>query len=103
MRISDWSSDVCSSDLAARQVQVAGAVAAHAGLDLHPAAGGGAEGVLQQVDVLDLAVEDDLARRQLLAVVLRDDCGQHLGRAVAAVGFREIGRASCRESVCKYV
>src|SRR3546814_5472447 len=89
MRISDWSSDVCSSDLhedvglapedalghargAARveDVEVVGAP-----LNVGPLGAGGGEGVLVP----------DGARQEIGA------------RAV------EIGRASCRERVCRYV
>src|SRR3546814_1926658 len=76
MRISDWSSDVCSSDLAIERhgVVYGSAHAAHAfvALELHQPGGLGAlqEGVVERF------------------------VAQH---------ERQIGRASCRERVCQYV
>src|SRR3546814_1784202 len=88
MRISDWSSDVCSSDLAEveRHVDLAVAVGVEA---LGDAVGVG-------IDELGHAGGAWPGQR-------------HVGGAVAvevervgdAVG--EIGRASCRERVCRYV
>src|SRR3546814_13471263 len=87
MRISDWSSDVCSSDLAQ---------AVDAGLQR-----------LERPAVLVVDVGDDGHRGA------GDDAGQTLGglglvaRAAHDVApggrQREIGRASCRVSVCPYV
>src|SRR3546814_1857387 len=85
MRISDWSSDVCSSDLAAR-----------------------VDAVDQRAEVGHLEV--DLGD----AHPLEDDLGQlwsltgRLAPLLVAVGALvgdadEIGRASCRERVCQYV
>src|SRR3546814_6877950 len=80
MRISDWSSDVCSSDLAAADRRSADA--------------------------------DSLARcRRLLPDLLRHGClARHQRdlrrlRAVARPRRQpeQIGSASCRERVCKYV
>src|SRR3546814_6517884 len=82
MRISDWSSDVCSSDLA----KIARGVGA------------------AEADALDVGLvtrHGPLARRQ---PGNRDgtglDFGQHRRRCNAK---RQIGRASCRERVCQYV
>src|SRR3546814_6662098 len=80
MRISDWSSDVCSSDLrdgATRE---------------RPAARARDAGV-------QIAVDD---------VVIDASCGAHDEGANQEQqhqqGFaRQIGRASCRERVCQYV
>src|SRR3546814_1710324 len=86
MRISDWSSDVCSSDLAGAHAQ---------GLAGRPGIDAGA-------DVLgELALEK-----------LRDATGKfdHLQPADAGtlgvgqhLAVLEIGRWSCRERVCQYV
>src|SRR3546814_3406009 len=84
MRISDWSSDVCSSDLCA-----------HAGV----------AAIVQQVPV-ETAVVVPLAglgellphEQQLLAGMT-----PHEGEVGAQVGEAQIGRASCRERVCQYV
>src|SRR3546814_16607334 len=73
MRISDWSSDVCSSDLSADQI---------------------AAGVRRRVGV------DEIRRRPAQPPRLRD--GRDIARK-PAVAYRKIGRASCRERVCQYV
>src|SRR3546814_4463937 len=78
MRISDWSSDVCSSDLRPR-----------ASSDPHP---------LERVQA-DALLEDELRPlpRRVEAVVA-------VVAAAEGVDARdEIGRASCRERVCQYV
>src|SRR3546814_14810916 len=94
MRISDWSSDVCSSDLAlrrmgadpglrpARQFPVIGEFA-HL---LHPGIGGIAHQRVHTVHPVD----------ERLPLVLP----RH---SVMEAGGEEIGRASCRERVCQYV
>src|SRR3546814_11263742 len=91
MRISDWSSDVCSSDLAqARDEDLAPAeLAAHIEEKHH--------GYLHAELPLLVALADKVAsvhgeRHAELAEV---------ARLVTTV--REIGRASCRERVCQYV
>src|SRR3546814_20880716 len=84
MRISDWSSDVCSSDLHDEVVIVELADLDQAGLDAVPAV---------------LVVQHHRLPHE----------GFELGDAVSALDdvivviAREIGRASCRESVCQYV
>src|SRR3546814_3212481 len=75
MRISDWSSDVCSSDLFV------------------------GEGMVGRVGLVVAAEQlGKLARAPgiVLALALH-----HV--AVGLAGLREIGRASCRERVCQYV
>src|SRR3546814_6359636 len=86
MRISDWSSDVCSSDL------VAGLQAADhlAIVELHVARSCQHHGIIERLG----AVHDAGAVR----------VGSHLADAQQhALALGEIGRASCRESVCQYV
>src|SRR3546814_16711991 len=82
MRISDWSSDVCSSDLHKHDVEVAGHVAGGPG-HRHQGCYAGTSGQVQQ-----------LGRR------MTDRCkaARRAGRLQA-----EIGSASCRERVCQYV
>src|SRR3546814_19809111 len=95
MRISDWSSDVCSSDLAVGFVE-------DQRLDLRKIDGALANMVKQAARRGD----DNLgALRQLLdlrrdADAAKDQDGAHM-RQMLAVG--EIGRAACRERVCQYV
>src|SRR3546814_3665477 len=78
MRISDWSSDVCSSDLlgAANLVAVE-----HRALD-----------DLVRTDDRDLGPVDHRSRCDAAERAERGDRQR-----------REIGRASCRERVCQYV
>src|SRR3546814_1857355 len=74
MRISDWSSDVCSSDLEPQGE------------------------IVPDAHVTELfGIDDAQPRRRLRAKYL----GQLIGRPGRAEG--EIGRASCRERVCQYV
>src|SRR3546814_8033947 len=77
MRISDWSSDVCSSDL------LSGNQAVAAGLgDQDAGAGRVALDLLAQP--IDMGLEG-------------------VGRDPGIVAPDQIGRASCRERVCQYV
>src|SRR3546814_11476503 len=84
MRISDWSSDVCSSDL-------------HFGV-------GGGEEVRQAFQDRDLRAEAVPDAAQLQADHAGTDDAQALGHLVDIQRADvEIGRASCRERVCQYV
>src|SRR3546814_2132219 len=83
MRISDWSSDVCSSDLCVEHGPAA-AVGGELGFAAHR---------------LALAAAVEAADEEAIAPAV-------LGfprRQAPAVAHREIGRASCRERVCQYV
>src|SRR3546814_11344952 len=107
MRISDWSSDVCSSDLLAHEslVRMPGHVVA-AGKAAHAPA----VGIAQRAEVNDLVLigrqdvlaADHFAGTELLAelhlLMLFDRLApeHHTGRL-------QIGRASCRDSVCQAV
>src|SRR3546814_2108012 len=80
MRISDWSSDVCSSDLEELRL--------HRSIIFDAA---------MAVDMVGCHIEENAdirreARREI------DLIGRHLDDI-----DREIGRASCRERVCQYV
>src|SRR3546814_5001889 len=86
MRISDWSSDVCSSDLAQR-------VADRHDVELDGEAFG------QRRWGRKLVGRERLEREPLARQVRR---GDDLPRAVGLPG-RQIGSASCRERVCQYV
>src|SRR3546814_4579718 len=79
MRISDWSSDVCSSDLA------------------------GADEQLVIVDHIGAADRGDDPLREAFGVTRRGNIVEHDGEFVAAEAAAQIGRASCRERVCQYV
>src|SRR3546814_5530979 len=98
MRISDWSSDVCSSDLVGMNATIyhnarcSKSRATLALLEQHGAT----------VAVIDyLANPPSVARlRELLALLNLPATGiVRFGEATA----KAIGRASCRERVCKYV
>src|SRR3546814_2083747 len=82
MRISDWSSDVCSSDLA----------------DAVPLAGD----ELSDLQIIDLRTEFNNLTAELVA---EDQRGVHRlgGPPIPFIDVNEIGRASCRERVCQYV
>src|SRR3546814_5923967 len=84
MRISDWSSDVCSSDLL-RRPAVAGTVAAARGA-------GAGRGAVAGQRVRVRGVQRGHARAP-----------DRLRGARPAGGDGEIGRASCRERGCQYV
>src|SRR3546814_17426877 len=106
MRISDWSSDVCSSDLVLEVLhEDGGDIEAGEIVDLGEGAG-----------VAERVVDRDRPGRQLLQQLLRPARRQRvadrLEEGVAALGVaegldveghEEIGRASCRERVCQYV
>src|SRR3546814_20445459 len=110
MRISDWSSDVCSSDLLPE---------ASAWLyEWRPCTAddrGGAEGARIEAVPMILVPDHDADIEQCAAPLLTDDrLGLRAVRAEDAFsGYtwydglppvpRQIGSASCRESVCPYV
>src|SRR3546814_9574451 len=85
MRISDWSSDVCSSDLVTARAQAE--LATLVQRRLHDRR--------RRPEELDAVGPAPLDRAQPLA---------RLGRGVDGLQHVvEIGRASCRERVCQYV
>src|SRR3546814_12052296 len=103
MRISDWSSDVCSSDL---PEDVGGGVDQPVveeifdllqaqPLDIHRAA---ADEMAQPLDALRGADQPAGAADIDFAFP-----GHRIRSAIGAVRREEIGRASCRERVCQYV
>src|SRR3546814_18558498 len=113
MRISDWSSDVCSSDLwgwVSSQVQLLAQQPAQ--IDEHPADAGVVElagdrrvdgdvfiGGLER-DAVALPLLADVAqgvfRAALVVLVEHDQFGE-----VEHVELLEIGKASCREKMCQ--
>src|SRR3546814_12135313 len=114
MRISDWSSDVCSSDLSARapaqRVRPVAVEHVLAHIEVEGREVDGAEGVDRLVEGVEVEVFYVLAH---LAVELGQAVQhpalqlRHLGSGetlalVEAVAVAEIGRASCRESACQY-
>src|SRR3546814_10182952 len=87
MRISDWSSDVCSSDL-------------HPDHRLHGALAIGIRAHHDGPTVVLKRCRDDLGRRCRVAVDQHDD---RLAGGDVARPASKIGSASCRERVCQYV
>src|SRR3546814_14087395 len=102
MRISDWSSDVCSSDLEAGEA-VPGQE--NAGQQTRTAINAGTVGQNGQQDEEQKALEEslvELARGARHRATVGKD---HRPRQVRGptVKLTEIGRASCRERVWQYV
>src|SRR3546814_16989228 len=97
MRISDWSSDVCSSDLGEEDGFLHGGVAAadhhHVAPAIKEAVAGGAGADAEALEFL-LALEAKPAR-------LGAGGDDHRIRRIFVAAKN--GRASCRESVCQYV
>src|SRR3546814_9700134 len=81
MRISDWSSDVCSSDLSASACVRA---------------------VIERAPFCQEAIDERLACKTAAA---SDSDSPHRRRHTTKSSFvhLQIGRASCRERVCQYV
>src|SRR3546814_11410691 len=101
MRISDWSSDVCSSDL------LGGLEKARDGAQNCRLAAPRRPQEAEELAVFDLEVrvldcgEFAEANRDVIELYV----GAHLSRPplVPSLPLPQIGRASCRERVCQYV
>src|SRR3546814_9115897 len=97
MRISDWSSDVCSSDLLVRGLGGVEALLALGEVDERLVDRGvvGLDGEALELQLVDLGLGHFGKRFQLD----RDD------RILAGLAafLEQIGRASCRERGCQYV
>src|SRR3546814_17797332 len=99
MRISDWSSDVCSSDLAAT-AKIVGVSPSRIG-QIEDKAFRRIRWVCNNIDIHDRSALDALiARRRDEAaeaerIRKRDDLQKAIDQE------RKIGRASCRERVCR--
>src|SRR3546814_14171026 len=97
MRISDWSSDVCSSDLGAGiddRLEIRR-------LDLVELAG--RRGVDQVEQAREAVAQIEAAAAAMTDVEDAPQLGVDLLQVVAIGVLPEIGRASCRERVCQYV
>src|SRR3546814_14268174 len=116
MRIGDWSSDVCSSDLFAAACRISAVVAdrdeaEEQALDVY----GRNLGIAFQLidDAIDYesdgatmgkdAGDDFRDGKVTLPVILAYARGSDEERAFWKAAIAEIGRASCRERVCQYV
>src|SRR3546814_16052776 len=104
MRISDWSSDVCSSDLhylaarvkAGKMLLLVGHARRSENID--PRIFGG-DSAFPFQHLSDLGIHDQPGR-----VVENEDIGLVTVLGLEPRPFRdEIGRASCRDRVCQYV
>src|SRR3546814_1539710 len=91
MRISDWSSDVCSSDLGIVLADDPKGVRRKGLLRTHAQPARAAHGIPQQQRVRD-CYGAELARPRRVACALRNQGPEG-----------QIGSASCRERVCQYV
>src|SRR3546814_19652029 len=108
MRISDWSSDVCSSDLpAGGLVDVAQRQRSHV---LGQACDRSGDRAQQRVSILRGVGEKEVAEDRQRAAAhdgLDPRAGVgHVARVLAGHALlrrQQIGRASCRERVCQYV
>src|SRR3546814_13688232 len=106
MRISDWSSDVCSSDLP-RGAFDRGAARIAEPEQFRRLVERFARGIVDRGG--EAAIDTNAADQQQLAMPARDE-QQQIGEGEVGVGEAraermalEIGRASCRERVCQYV
>src|SRR3546814_17970085 len=106
MRISDWSSDVCSSDLGLPVKVAAFTNLSHDHLDYH--------GDMDAYMAAKMRLFREVVDADGTAVIWSDDpwspAAEHEARerglrimTVGAHGEDQIGRASCRERVCQYV
>src|SRR3546814_14906062 len=101
MRISDWSSDVCSSDLEIfAQGNVSLVDLKHDPIVRVVTSGIETASALIECDIIVFATGFDAGSGGLIDMKLRGTEGFDLGEAWKD---GEIGRASCRESVCQYV
>src|SRR3546814_7404607 len=97
MRISDWSSDVCSSDLRKKIVDVEEIEMIVAKMARVPP---------KQVSASDKDVLRNLDRNLKMVIFGQDPAIDTLASAIkmARSGLGDpIGRASCRDRVCQYV
>src|SRR3546814_4336228 len=96
MRISDWSSDVCSSDLAGGII-APGATPGTTAMEWHD----GQRQVRHHLKVVETAAKYHVAVNPHEPI---KDTGlrRTYPNWVAREGAREIGRAACRESGCQY-
>src|SRR3546814_15537863 len=109
MRISDWSSDVCSSDLELdvilialeRDLWVLMAELATDAANREKLIPGGSLVTLEMITKLEELIDDLSARSELPRAFVVP--GQDRCSALLDLARQEIGRASCRERVCQYV
>src|SRR3546814_6883435 len=107
MRISDWSSDVCSSDLPAFRTSTSSWKASNHNMDERPARRSEWEGNMSKNAGIGAAVS-----RLSLCLALAtgaagaagaQDAAPAADRSGSTIDEITIGRAACRERICKYV
>src|SRR3546814_10995599 len=105
MRISDWSSDVCSSDLSSTALLAAAEFARDPALTrLAVVLEGGHGEVFMQPFSRPILADSALAPLTPEAARALLDGRRAIGSGIGWLGaLAEIGRASCRERGCKYV
>src|SRR3546814_11114008 len=106
MRISDWSSDVCSSDL----IRCNDQEAREAARAFHAAAEDAIRGYIAARHPQEAGRVTDFVSTTMLGLSAKARSGHRLDRLLAtarlaglAIAQAQIGRASCRERVCQYV
>src|SRR3546814_15681962 len=111
MRISDWSSDVCSSDLEVYNCQDLMQVAAASLLAWALSLLNSADGGLPILEIRAQVVDELTSQSELgFAGSWREFRSRNVRETYdfrepwnQLTNWREIGRASCRERVCQYV
>src|SRR3546814_18092610 len=106
MRISDWSSDVCSSDLEAVAFEQGGTFFTTFANAPEATLVGGEIEVQKYVPLADFVGGDFFAARRLVLIgnYTFTDSDIKVGPNDTTIPIgSEIGRASCRERVCQYV
>src|SRR3546814_18300093 len=100
MRISDWSSDVCSSDLG-----VSGTVVEVRVFNRHGIVKDERAIAIEREEIERLKQDADDERSILNRATFSSLKELLVGQTTSAVpkGMKKIGRASCRERVCQYV
>src|SRR3546814_16562084 len=96
MRISDWSSDVCSSDLIARQLRVAETTKGVVIAAVDPSSDAAQQGLQRGDIILSINQQPVISPQEAAAAVAET---RKAGRD--RVLLLEIGRASCRARVCQ--
>src|SRR3546814_20455558 len=103
MRISDWSSDVCSSDLGSASVPRRFAIGDEVAKDAGRAADA-ARPVDEVEEIAAAHTRSELFDDHDVAVARQAGTAALQGVAIDAVAARpKLGRASCRERWCPYV
>src|SRR3546814_13267761 len=99
MRISDWSSDVCSSDLLGGQQRQEGVE----GIGQRRAVGDGAAGAALEGNTVDGVADVFYGHDDGFLCALDPDVQTAAMAGAVSLRLDQIGRASCRERVCQYV